>query len=90
MPGRYLYEMGMTVHKAITMVGGFTDTASAGRTKILRIVNGEEQSLRANLDAVILPEDIVVVPRSFFQFGSARLPATAPRATWIRRGEDRQ
>ncbi|MEP6887926.1 MAG: polysaccharide biosynthesis/export family protein [Nitrospirales bacterium] len=65
-PGRYLYEKGMTVHKAITMVGGFTDKAAVGRTKILRIVNGEEQSLRVNLDAIVLPEDIVVVPRSFF------------------------
>ena len=65
-PGRYLYEKGMTVHKAITMVGGFTDKAAVGRTKILRIVNGEEQSIRVNLDAIVLPEDIVVVPRSFF------------------------
>ena len=65
-PGRYLYEKGMTVHKAITMVGGFTDKAAVGRTKILRIVNGEEQSIRVSLDAIVLPEDIVVVPRSFF------------------------
>ena len=65
-PGRYLYEKGLTVHKAITMVGGFTDKAAVGRTKILRIVDGEEQSLRVTLDAQVLPEDIVVVPRSFF------------------------
>ena len=46
--------------------GGFTDKAAVGRTKILRIVDGEEQSLRVTLDAQVLPEDIVVVPRSFF------------------------
>jgi len=64
--GDYPYEKGLTIHKIITMAGGFTDKAAAGRTTILRIVNGEEQSLRVTLDALVLPEDIVVVPRSFF------------------------
>ncbi len=64
--GDYPYEKGLTIHKIITMAGGFTDKAAVGRTKILRIVDGEEQSLRVTLDAQVLPEDIVVVPRSFF------------------------
>lgn len=64
--GNFPYEKGLTIHKIITMAGGFTDKAAVGRTKVLRIVNGEEQSLRVNLDAIVLPEDIVVVPRSFF------------------------
>jgi polysaccharide biosynthesis/export protein len=64
--GDYPYERGLTIHKIVTMAGGFTDKAAVGRTKVLRIVNGEEQSLRVNLDAIVLPEDIVVVPRSFF------------------------
>lgn len=64
--GNFPYEKGLTIHKIITMAGGFTDKAAVGRTKVLRIVNGEEQTLRVNLDAIVLPEDIVVVPRSFF------------------------
>jgi protein involved in polysaccharide export with SLBB domain len=64
--GDYPYEKGLTIHKIVTMAGGFTDKAAVGRTKILRIVNGQEQSLRVDLDAIVLPEDIVVVPRSFF------------------------
>jgi protein involved in polysaccharide export with SLBB domain len=64
--GDYPYEKGLTIHKIVTMAGGFTDKAAVGRTKILRIVNGQEQSLRANLDMIVMPEDIVVVPRSFF------------------------
>jgi polysaccharide export outer membrane protein len=64
--GNYPYEKGLTIHKVITMAGGFTDKAAVGRTKVLRIVNGEEQSLRVSLDAIVFPEDIVVVPRSFF------------------------
>jgi polysaccharide biosynthesis/export protein len=65
-PGDYSYEKGITVHKVITMAGGFTDKASEGRTKVLRMVNGEEQSLGVKLDDPILPEDIVVVPKRFF------------------------
>ncbi|MDQ6734586.1 MAG: SLBB domain-containing protein, partial [Nitrospirota bacterium] len=64
--GHYPYEKGLTIHKIITMAGGFTDKAAVSRTKVLRIVNGQEQSLPVNLDAIVLPEDIVVVPRSFF------------------------
>jgi polysaccharide biosynthesis/export protein len=64
--GDYAYEKGLTIHKVITMAGGFTDKAAIGRTKVLRIVDGQEQSLKVNLDAIVLPEDIVVVPRSFF------------------------
>ncbi|MER3422322.1 MAG: hypothetical protein C4293_02915 [Nitrospiraceae bacterium] len=64
--GRYLYEPGMTVHKAITMAGGFTDKAAERRTKVLRKINGQEQSLRVKLEDLVLPEDIIVVPQSFF------------------------
>ena len=54
------------MHQAITMAGGFTDKAAESSTKVLRKINGQEQSIQVNLDTVILPEDIVVVPRSFF------------------------
>ena len=64
--GDYPYERDLTVHKAITMAGGFTDKASVGSTKILRQVNGQEQSIPVTLDGTLLPEDIIVVPRSFF------------------------
>jgi len=64
--GDFPYGRGLTVHQAITMAGGFTDKAAESSTKVLRKINGQEQSIQVNLDTVILPEDIVVVPRSFF------------------------
>ena len=64
--GDYPYERNLTVHKAITMAGGVTDKASIGSAKILRKMNGREESLPATLDGPLLPEDIIVVPRSFF------------------------
>ncbi len=64
--GDYPYERGLTVHKLITLAGGFTDRAATGKTKVLRSIHGVEESVSVNLDTVLLPEDIVVVPRSFF------------------------
>jgi len=64
--GDYPYEQGLTVHKAITMAGGFTDKAAESRTKVLRKVNGKEQSIPVDLETIVLPDDILVVPRSFF------------------------
>jgi polysaccharide export outer membrane protein len=65
-PGHFPYEKGMTVHMAIAMAGGFTDKASQGGTKVLRTVNGQEQSEKAKLDALVQPNDIIVVPQRFF------------------------
>jgi protein involved in polysaccharide export with SLBB domain len=65
-PGGFPYEKGLTIHKAITLAGGFTDKAAERRTKVLRTIQGEQQSIRVKLDDPVLPEDIIVVPQSFF------------------------
>jgi polysaccharide export outer membrane protein len=65
-PGDYSYEKGLTVHKAITMAGGFTEKASKGSTKVLRVVQGKEETLEMTLDSLVDPGDIIVVPMRFF------------------------
>jgi protein involved in polysaccharide export with SLBB domain len=65
-PGEYSYEKGLTVHKAITRAGGFTDKASTKRVKVLRRINGDERTLEIALDAPVLPQDIIVVRQRFF------------------------
>ena len=65
-PGDYPYEKGLTVHKAITMAGGFTEKASKGSTKVLRSVNGQEETFEMPLDSQARPGDIIVVPQRFF------------------------
>ena len=65
-PGSYSYEKGLTLHKAITMAGGFTDKAAKTSTKVLRIINEEERTIELPLDAPVQPEDIIVVPQRFF------------------------
>jgi protein involved in polysaccharide export with SLBB domain len=65
-PGDYSFEKGLTVHKAVTMAGGFTEKASKGSTKVLRSVDGQEKTFEITLDSPIQPEDIIVVPQRFF------------------------
>lgn len=66
-PDAYKYEEGTTVIKAITMGGGFTDKASKSRVKIIRKINGKEEILeKVKMDEPVLPDDVIVVPESFF------------------------
>jgi polysaccharide biosynthesis/export protein len=66
-PDSYKYQDKLTVIKAIAMAGGFTDTASKGSVRIVRKVNGKEEVMsRVEMDALVQPEDVLVVPESFF------------------------
>jgi polysaccharide export outer membrane protein len=66
-PDSYKYEEGTTVLKAVTTAGGFTEKASTGRVKIIRKVEGKEEVLeKVSLDEPVRPDDVIVVPESFF------------------------
>jgi len=66
-PDAYKFEEGTTVIKAITMAGGFTNLAARGKVKIYREINGKEHvAEKVSMDMAILPEDVIVVPESFF------------------------
>jgi len=65
-PGGFPYIDGLTVLKAVTMAGGFTDKAAQGRIKIKRMKGGEEETLSVGLAEPVRPDDIIVVPQSFF------------------------
>ena len=66
-PNAYKVEDDTTVMKLITLAGGFTDMASRGSVKIVRVVNGVKEELeKVALDAIVQPDDVVVVQESFF------------------------
>jgi polysaccharide export outer membrane protein len=66
-PDAYKFEDGETVFKAISAAGGFTENASTGRVKIIRKVDGKEKVIeKAGMNERVLPDDIIVVPESFF------------------------
>jgi len=65
-PGPYRYQEGMTVLQALTLAGGATERGSAGRTKVLRIVNGKKVEKKVKATDLVLPEDTLMVPERFF------------------------
>jgi polysaccharide export outer membrane protein len=57
----------MTVIKAIARAEGFTDIANKKKVRIIREVDGEKVVLEnVSMDEKILPDDVIVVPESFF------------------------
>ena len=66
-PDSYKFEPNLSVIKAITKAGGFSKIASKGKVRIIRKVNGEKVVYEnVNMDEPVLPDDVIVVPESFF------------------------
>ena len=66
-PSAFTVEPDTTVIKAITMAGGFTALAAQGKIKIIRKINGVEKIFeKVPLHEKLLPEDVMVIPESFF------------------------
>lgn len=66
-PDAYKLEAGTSVIKAITMAGGFSELASQKRTRLIRQVDGVETVIeRVPMHTLVMPEDVIVVPESFF------------------------
>lgn len=63
-PGPYSIPEGTTVLQAVTLAGGPTPEAEVRRIRIYRFVGGEQESLEAELEDVVLPGDTVSVPES--------------------------
>ncbi len=65
-PGGLSWESGLTIHQAISLAGGPNQAAALKRTKIIRIKNGKEKTIRVRMDDLTRPEDIIKVPGRYF------------------------
>jgi polysaccharide export outer membrane protein len=65
-PGAYKITKGLTVLRSITLAGGLTIKANQNKVEIVRKVDNAEQSIRVKMEDPIMPDDIIVVPESFF------------------------
>jgi len=65
-PGALRYQEGMTVLQALTLAGGVTERGSAGRTKVIRIVDGKKVEKKVKPTDLVQPEDTLSVPERFF------------------------
>jgi polysaccharide export outer membrane protein len=66
-PGYYKLEDEVTVIKAITTAGGFSKIAAKSKVKVNRVIEGRQQVLEnVTMDMPVLPNDVIIVPESFF------------------------
>jgi polysaccharide export outer membrane protein len=65
-PGAYKVTKGLTVLRSITLAGGFTQKAAKSNTAIVRKSDKGESSIDAKMEDLVRPDDIIVVPESFF------------------------
>src|SRR5258708_3682036 len=65
-PGGYPFSPGLTVRKAITLAGGFKERASRDKINIIRDDDPKQSQRRVDLNAQVLPGDILTVEESFF------------------------
>lgn len=65
-PGAVPHTRNLTVLEAISLAGGTTKSGSDRRARIIRIVDGQKQEIKAKLTDVLVPGDIVRVPSRLF------------------------
>ena len=66
-PDEFNLDGEITVIQAITKAGGFTNTAAPSKIKIIRKTDsGKKVLTRVSMDEPVLPDDVIVVPESFF------------------------
>lgn len=65
-PGGYPYSPGLTVRKAITLAGGFKERASRDKINIIHDDDPKQIPRKVDLNATVLPGDILTIEESFF------------------------
>ena len=57
-PGEYPLEKNMTIVQAISRAGGLAEWADAEDIRLIRKINGVEQTFRVDYEAIVLGEDL--------------------------------
>jgi len=65
-PGQVVLRGDMTVQQVVALAGGVSDRGSLSRAKIVRLINGERQELKARQSDLVKPGDTLIVPERFF------------------------
>lgn len=65
-PGGYPFSPGLTVRKAISLAGGFKERASREKIHIIRDDDPRQTPRKVDLNASVLPGDILTIEESFF------------------------
>jgi protein involved in polysaccharide export with SLBB domain len=64
-PGGYPYQPGLTLQRAVSLAGGFTERASSSKFFVVREGAGNEPN-RLDLNSPVQPGDVITIDESFF------------------------
>jgi polysaccharide export outer membrane protein len=65
-PGGVEFQPGLTLRKAIALVGGFTERADKDKLTVIADSDTDRKEVKAELDYRVQPGDIINVKQSFF------------------------
>jgi len=65
-PGDYPFQPGLTIERAVSLAGGFTERASKGKIYVGREGGRREDRQKVPLDYRVQPGDVITVEQSFF------------------------
>lgn len=65
-PGAFSVPDKTTVLQALALAGGPTERASLGKVRIMRLVDGKQKTIRAQLKDLVRPGDTIIVPERYF------------------------
>ncbi|MBE9525443.1 MAG: SLBB domain-containing protein [Proteobacteria bacterium] len=65
-PGAYSFQQGLTLHRVISLAGGFTERAAQDKIIVIHEGNLSEDTIEASLEDAVSPGDIITVKQSFF------------------------
>lgn len=65
-PGAYPIGRATTVVEVLALAGGVADRGASNRIRILRVVGGKKQEIKAKLNDVVKPGDTLIVPERLF------------------------
>ena len=64
--GKFPYQPGLTVRKAVTIAGGFKERASLSKIFVVREGDKSNTPVKVDLNTPIYPGDMITVEESFF------------------------
>jgi polysaccharide export outer membrane protein len=65
-PGAFSFQSGITVRQAISMAGGFSESASTGKLRIVRSIDGRAREIKVRIDDPVEPGDTILVKEKIF------------------------
>jgi len=78
-PGSYPFQPGLTLAKAITIAGGFSEFAARNETFVVRAQGMKQLAVRVAVDSAIDPGDAITVNESVFYIdGEVKKPGKYP------------